>query len=281
MEDSTGWLPHVAINGWFAGDAASGSGQYVEHLLSRLPKIANTVRWSLLIPARKDMIPERMTVSYPGIAVFAIGLPPLPENLAKLWWEQVAVPRAAQRLRAHELWIPYRAAPWWQPVPTVVTIHDLIPTLLPAYRGGLLQRLYTQLVSVTAKRAQAVLTVSYASKRDIVERLKLAPDRVFVVHHGPNQEEMPAVSEDDRALVRVRYRLPERFFLYLGGFDVRKNVPTVIAAYRRYLDRGGDPAVKLVIAGRSAGRRQLHFSRIRKRQPQNWTWRVRSNSAAG
>jgi glycosyltransferase involved in cell wall biosynthesis len=44
--------------------------------------------------------------------------------------------------------------------------------------------------------------------------------------------------------------LPDRFFLYLGGFDVRKNVTGTLHAYRRYLDRGGDPSVRLVIAGK-------------------------------
>jgi glycosyltransferase involved in cell wall biosynthesis len=44
--------------------------------------------------------------------------------------------------------------------------------------------------------------------------------------------------------------LPPRFFLYLGGFDVRKNLRGTLTAYRRYLDRGGDRAVRLVVAGR-------------------------------
>jgi glycosyltransferase involved in cell wall biosynthesis len=54
--------------------------------------------------------------------------------------------------------------------------------------------------------------------------------------------------------VRARYRLPERYFLYLGSFEVRKNVRNILLAYRRYLDRGGDPAVALVIAGQLPAR---------------------------
>jgi glycosyltransferase involved in cell wall biosynthesis len=43
--------------------------------------------------------------------------------------------------------------------------------------------------------------------------------------------------------------LPDRYFLYLGGYDARKNVATTLAAYARYLELGGDPSVKLVLAG--------------------------------
>jgi glycosyltransferase involved in cell wall biosynthesis len=50
--------------------------------------------------------------------------------------------------------------------------------------------------------------------------------------------------------VARKYSLPERYFLYLGGFDVRKNVLGIVRAYRLYLDLGGDPAVQLVVAGR-------------------------------
>jgi glycosyltransferase involved in cell wall biosynthesis len=179
-----------------------------------------------------------------------LSLPPLPRQLAKLWWEQVSVPQAARRLGADVLWVPLWAAPFWQPVPTVVTIHDLIPLLLPEYRGGLLQRTYTALVSRTAQRAAAVIAVSEAARRDVVAHLRIPGERVFAVLHGPNQEGAAGVSPAQLAVVRSKYGLPPRFFLYLGGFDVRKNLGGTLRAYRRYLDRGGDPQVRLVIAGK-------------------------------
>jgi glycosyltransferase involved in cell wall biosynthesis len=245
---------HVAINGWFAGVQAAGSGQYVDHLLAALPQVGAEVRWSLLVPRRAETrLPEWL-----GVATVSLRLPPLPANLAKLWWEQVTIPRAARRLGADVLWVPYWAAPWWQPVSTVVTVHDLIPLLLPAYRGGMLQRGYTRLVSTTARRATEVIAVSAASARDAAEYLDIPPAHIHVVHHGPNQEGF--VPPADRlATVRQTYGLPDRFFLYLGGFDVRKNVQATMAAYRRYLDRGGDPAVKLVLAGRLPGASSAFF----------------------
>ena len=56
---------------------------------------------------------------------------------------------AARRLRPDALWVPYWAALLWQPCPVAVTVHDLIPLLLPAYRGGFLQR-RTALVAASA-----------------------------------------------------------------------------------------------------------------------------------
>lgn len=237
---------HIVVNGWFAGQLSAGSGQYTARLLETLPRHAPAPTITLLIP-KPD--PGAEPVTFPGITVFPLSLPAFPKNLHKLWWEQIAVPAAARRLHADVLWVPYWAAPLWQPCPVAVTVHDLIPSLLPAYRGGWLQRGYTALVEYTATRAAAILTVSQASAADIVTHLGVPPNRVHVVHHGSNTGGVPSPTPERLAAVAATYHLPARFFLYLGGFDVRKNVANTLAAYRRYLDQGGDPAVKLVLAG--------------------------------
>lgn len=242
----------IAINGWFAGDPTSGSGQYVNHLLARLADVAPGVRVSLLLPQNRvnAAAVEAAAADWPNVDPVWVSVPPLPRNLAKLWWEQIAVPQAAHRLRADVLWVPYWAAPVWQPLPTVVTIHDLIPLLLDDYRGGMLPRAYTALVSRTARRAAAVITVSEAARRDVIAHLRIPGDRVFAVLHGPNQEGSIEPTPVQMEAAQRKYNLPPRFFLYLGGFDVRKNVASTLGAYRRYLDAGGDPAVHMVIAGK-------------------------------
>lgn len=205
-------------------------------------------RFTVLVPA--DQMTQVEADPWSGIEVISYSLPSLPRHLRKLWWEQVTVPLAAQRLHADLLWVPYWAAPFWQPCPTVVTVHDLIHHLLPAYRGGRLQQLYTALVSHTARRAAAVITVSHAAARDIVSHLQLPSERVHVVYNGAEPANPTTQDAAFLAAVRQKYGLPARFFLYLGGFDVRKNVRTTLHAYQRYLARSGDPTIRLVIAGK-------------------------------
>lgn len=239
---------HIVVNGWFRGQLTAGSGQYLEQLLIHLPAQNPQIQWTLLWPHTAN---EVVPADFPAhVTIQPVRLPPLPKSLAKLWWEQVTVPRWAKRLRADRLWVPYWAAPYWQPLPVIVTVHDLIPLLLPGYRGGRLQRLYTWLVSQSARRAAAVITVSEGSKRDIVQHLGVRPEQVHVIYHGPNLSIDGALDADTLAAVRQKFQLPERFFLYVGGFDQRKNVRGILQAYARYLARGGDAAVHLVIAGR-------------------------------
>ena len=239
---------HIVVNGWFFNQLNTGSGQYLHQLLAHFARQTKAIHYTLLVPA--DGALDATMVDWPGVTIKPVALPPLSKNLRKLWWEQVTVPWAARQWRADVLWVPYWAGPLWQPCPTVVTVHDIIHLLAPAYRGGKLQQLYTSLVVYTAKRAAAVITVSQAAAIDIVTHLQIPGERVHVVYNGAEQAADKVLDAARLATVRQKYGLPERFFLYLGGFDVRKNVAGTLEAYRRYLDRSGDPTVCLVIAGK-------------------------------
>jgi len=245
---------HILINGWFWGQATTGSGQYLHRLVEHLARIETGARFTVLTPEKRDWGTENgdWGADVP-IPVLRSPIPSLPRPLAKLYWEQITVPVTARRLGADLLFVPYWAAPLWQPIPTVVTVHDLIPLLLPIYRGGLLNRLYTNLVCLTARRAAAVITVSQAGAQDVTTHLHVPPQRVSAIHHGSNVEIRPQATAKKLAAIRAKYALPERYFLYLGGFDARKNVEGILAGYRRYLDKGGDPTVKLALAGKLPG----------------------------
>ena len=137
---------HIVVNGWFWGQMNTGSGQYLHYLAQHLPEVGVEHRYTLVLPHASD-VPMP-----PGwqIEVVAPAAQRLSEHLTKLWFEQITFPRACQRLDAEIAFVPYWGSPWRRPCPTAVTVHDLIPLLLPAYRGGALQRAYTWLVSQTA-----------------------------------------------------------------------------------------------------------------------------------
>jgi len=221
---------HVVVNGWFWGQMNTGSGQYLHGLAQHLPEVGEAHRYTLVLPAANTSpAPAGWQVEVAAPAVWPLGA-----NLAKLWFEQVTFPRTCRRLNADIAFTPYWGSPWRRPCLTAVTVHDLIPLLLPAYRGGSMQRAYTWLVSQTARRADLILTDSQASRRDIVQRLGIPAERVHAVLLAADERFQPVTDPVELARVRERYNLPESFILYLGGFDVRKNVAGLVRAYARW-----------------------------------------------
>jgi glycosyltransferase involved in cell wall biosynthesis len=205
----------VALSGWFAGQPV-GSGQYTDRLAAALePALGGGLH---VVQATRS------------------------GAWAKLAFEQWSFPRAARGCAvAH---VPYWAPPLRPTVPTVVTVHDLIPLLLPAYRRRADVRAYVTLVARATRRAAAVVADSAHTARDIGAHLAVPPGRVHVVPLGVDR---PDLTPDQVAAARRRYRLPDRYGLYLGGFDERKNLATLLYAWRAVYAATGVP---LVVAGR-------------------------------
>jgi glycosyltransferase involved in cell wall biosynthesis len=237
----------VAWNAWFLGQESTGSGQYTRQLLRALAQLDSENEYLLYTMGKPGVS------SPPGpYALQALSTPftGRSDNLAKLWFEQVSFARACRSAGVDLCHVPYFASPLFPTVPTVVTVHDLIPLLLPLYRGSVLVRLYTQLVVAAARRADQVITDSLHSKGDIVKHLRVPPQRVHVIYLAAHPSYRPIEDESVLAAARSKYGLPPRYILYLGGFDQRKNLYALLQAYARLCKSLGDGAPALVVAGR-------------------------------
>lgn len=247
---------HVAINGWFWDRPDTGSGQYLRHLTGAFAEITPRLRITLVVPAG-------ITVEPPGESVTV-----LPAELkgsgqwAKLRFEQQQFPQAAAQAGAHIAHVPYWGGPLSSPLPVIVTIHDIIPLIMPQYRGGLLGRIYTSLVAASARGAAAVLTDSEASKNDIVARLGIPAERVTVTPLAAAPTFRPREGSLVDMAVRKKYGLPEDFALYLGGYDVRKNVDTLLHAYT-YIQTAAADMYPLVLAGKLPEKDSPRFTDVR------------------
>ncbi len=243
----------IVVNAVFREEETTGSGQYVRNLLAALAEIDGETEYLLVAPRglkHGQASRERAESGHAEVLWCETPFDGVSDNLVKLWFEQISFPRACRRVGASLAFVPYFAPPFFCPVPVVVTIHDLIPLILPAYRGSPGVRAYMRLVSRAAGRADVIITDSVASRRDIVRLLNIPFDRIRVVYLAADGAYQRVGEGTEPARVRALYRLPSRYLLYFGGFDVRKNVDQVLTAYARARQSSGFPDdVWLVVAG--------------------------------
>ncbi len=139
----------IAVNGIFWDKPNTGSGQYLRALLQELLRRDIADNFILVTP--------RTSLTQPLLCLSIHSAPTPFDRLSEVWFEKIGFVRACQREHADLVHVPYFAAPLFPNPRTVVTIHDLIPMVLPLYRGSVLVRAYTQLVALGARRANAII----------------------------------------------------------------------------------------------------------------------------
>ena len=134
---------------------------------------------------------------------------------------------------------------WKAPYRKVLTIHDTASTLFPKLcpRGRLVWRIFGKAL---VRRVDRIIAISESTRRDVIRLFRANPAKVKVIHLAAGSQFSPAAPAAV-AEFRRRLQLPDRFFLYLGVLQPRKNLPTLLRAFA--LARGRGLAHQLVIAG--------------------------------
>lgn len=234
---------HVAVNGWFWDQPHTGSGQYLRRLLHNLVRVAPELQLTLVLPphvTQADDLPQNVSV---------VSTTGRSDKIGKVLFEQRTYPRMVAQVQADIAHVPYWGAPLSSPAKLITSVLDVIPLAIPDYSRGLGGRLYTALVSTTARGSAHILTLSEASKLDITDYLHIPPDDITVTYLAADQAYHPRMGADRDAAVRDKYNLPENFVLAIGGFDLRKQFNQLLLAYTYVLQAEG-PEYPLVIAGK-------------------------------
>jgi len=136
---------------------------------------------------------------------------------------------------------------------TVVTIHDVFAWSCPGTSTLLEVLIYRYWLPRVLPRADAVITISQASKADIMHYLRIPTHKIHIIYRCVSERYQP-VSPSDITRVRARYALPPGYILFVGSVEERKNLRRLLQACARLWQAG--ERRPLVIAG--ARRRKYH-----------------------
>ena len=235
----------IGINARFLTKPYTGIGQHTKYLFSALAETHPEIRLVMVVP-------EEIDVHMPGNVEICV----LKENffgtagMRKTYWEQRQVPRFLLQKQVDLVHFPYPSNPWNAfAKPVAVTVHDTIPWTSEIYRRSISTRLYQDTCRFAVKKADHVFTVSHVSEEEIIRLCSVPKEKISISFNAPAPMFFNNFSEEQKAGILQKYGVdPKRpFFFYIGGYDHRKNVQTLVSVFESAV--APNFGVDLVMAG--------------------------------
>ena len=236
-----------------------GIGTYIRNLLRELAQMDHDTEYVILVRPDDEA----------GVRALGENFRPVKLTAGNYSFaEQIRIPQALTREKVDLFHAPHYVLPPLVRCPSVVTIHDCIHLMFPQYLPNRWALAYARTsISLAAKRATRVLTVSESSKRDIQKFVDIPAGKIDVIYNSFDPRFGVEPNEEAVSRVRERYQLHADFVLYAGNVKPHKNLERLIEAFQVVRKRGLDN-LKLVLIGddiskytalrRAVHRHQLH-----------------------
>ena len=238
-----------------------GVGTYVRNLIDQLARLDHDTEY-VLFCQRGDMdIPARLGPNFRAVS-----------DVSSQYSvrEQLSIPVNVWRAGPQLFHTPHYVLPALTPCRSVVTIHDCIHMVFPQYLTGALARSYARGAFWTAvHRASRILTVSEASKKDILRFFPVPEQKVAVIYNAIAEHFFDEPPEDEVANVRERYQLHGRFVMYAGNVKPHKNLERLIDAFVLLREDAEHKDLELLVTGSEISkyatlRRAVHRHNLHK-----------------
>ena len=183
--------------------------------------------------------------------------------------EQFKIPLSLAREGVKLVHEPHYVLPPLLQCRSVVTIHDCIHLMFPEYLPNRLAYFYAKSSMWAASRkSDRILTVSEASKRDILRFFDVPPEKVAVIYNAIDERFLAPANPERMDLIKKRYQLDHPFVLYVGNIKPHKNIERLIASFGKAREQCDDN-LKLIIIGDEISkypgmRQQVHRHKLDK-----------------
>ena len=154
-------------------------------------------------------------------------------TLNRLFWENVTLPARVLKASVKLLHVPAFAPSLIKVSKLVVTVHDLIGMLFPNQMGMPSAIYWGKWLPSMAKKADIIIADSFQTKMDLVTKLRIAEKKIRVIYLSGHEEFKSGISTSQISEVRQNLGITERYFLFVGSLEPRKNLERVLEAFSR------------------------------------------------
>ena len=238
----------IAVNTQLISDRSTGIGVVSLALLQGLSRLDVDEEFHVFVPESAELTDVQASGRWHVHPSRVTGR----SRTGRILWETIMLPMRLKRLNADLLHATAYVAPPNAPCPIVLTLHDVIALKSPQYCSFANTRHFRARIPSSVRAAAHIVASSENTKRDIIETLHVPPGKITVIHPPVPERFRRSVAPGDLARVRRTHKLPERFLLFVGNIEPKKNIPTMLRVLDTLTERGRRE--KLVVVGKRGWR---------------------------
>ncbi len=175
----------------------------------------------------------------------------------RVLWEQLCLPTRARRAKVDLLHCPTYVSPLVPlGIPSVITVHDTIALDHPEWCRWSNAAYYRLSLRRSIKNAARVIAVSHETARSVERHVPGSSFKVRVIYPGIDPTFTAKANDRDLSRVHARYNLPDRYVLYVGNIEPKKNLDVLLDA-QELLTRWGFPQKLVIVGGRKWKARKI------------------------
>lgn len=162
--------------------------------------------------------------------------PPARHPILIYFWYELSVPGVLKKINPDIFISPDAFLSLKSRVTDLIVIHDLNFEHFPEHMPWLYRRYYKYFTPRFARKATRIATVSEFSKGDIAKQYNVSPNKIDVLYNGINSEFNP-LNNAEKELVRKQYTNGNKYFVFVGAFNPRKNLQNIFKAFDKFKER--------------------------------------------
>jgi glycosyltransferase involved in cell wall biosynthesis len=209
----------------------TGAGNYIVQLTRALQDVDPANEYVVFAkPPHAELFQARGQLHVVQVA--------LATRMFRIGWEQLALPFIVRQQQLDLLHSPHYTMPLAVRCKTVVTFHDMTFFLHPEMHKTYKKIFFRTMIRISTRRADAIIADSESTRQDILQLLRPDSHKVSAVPLGVSDYFRPIVDVSAAERIRRKYHLPNSIILYVGVLEPRKNLPTLVKAFKSLVDRG-------------------------------------------
>ncbi len=211
-----------------------GISRYIRHLLNAIAQQPGQHEYTVFVNGQETV--KRLLQEQEQAAQVEYIAVDWPENrpAARVVWEQRDLPALLRERRIEVFHSPANVLPEMLPreCAGVVTLHDLAFLLYPQVLTRAKRVYHRVFTTRSLRRATMIIAVSNSTKKDAIELVGIAPDRIQTVYPCIDERFSNVITNEEKQTFYRQHGLDGGYLLYLGTLEPRKNIPTLLEAHR-------------------------------------------------